>query len=290
MGTAAQSKRDSQAKRTFWFSLAGAITAGLSFCVALAALSYTIHHDKTSGSSFDARLGIRDERLGRLETGLRIVAASVAPQLQHELDESLKAALQKSSSSLPQQLLRFKQETASLRMLKVPLSPLQSRETGETLAEATKIHGELVQTWEAVAEYVSYRSNAPTEPSNLPSCFSLEDHHLSNSFSIQSYSDCVLDLSDLVGAEMHTVRISQRHPDGSVALGVMVTKIHLTRGVVVYRGGALIKLDTLVCDQCAFDFRPTAQVPPPAGRRLGERLLIADLGREVSLERDNFGD
>lgn len=91
----------------------------MSFCVALAALLYTIHHDKTSGSSFDARLGMRDERLGKLETGLRIVAASVAPQ--HELDESLKAALQKSSSSLPQQILRFKQETASLRMLKVPL-------------------------------------------------------------------------------------------------------------------------------------------------------------------------
>lgn len=277
--TKAQEKREATATRNYRIALFSAICSAL---ISVASLGYQIYKDRHTPDL--------PGRLGRLETGLRLLTATTAPQLEQEMDRSLQGMAVLPGQSVSTQLQIFQRETANLRALNAPLSQAQSKQIGESLRSIVDAHQDLPTAWQASAEFISFRSGVPTAvASKLPSCFSLDDQNKgSPSDYFQSYSNCVLDLNDLEGAKSHDVSLFQKHPDGTEATGTIWQRIRLSHGVVVYRGGPLVPLDRLICEDCRFDFSPPAELPPSPARRLSEYLLTADINA-VDVGKDLLG-
>jgi hypothetical protein len=125
MGTDKQQKRDRDATRAYTISRSALIVS----CLALGWQVYQSFAQKRNyGKEF-----------GNIESSLRLLTATVAPQLLQAVDENLRAALSETPTQpaqTSQALAKVETDTANLRKLKATLPAQQINQTSALLEKA----------------------------------------------------------------------------------------------------------------------------------------------------------
>lgn len=225
-----------------------------------------------------------DKELGRIESSLRLLTATVAPQLLKAVDENLMAVLNEPATQpllASQALAKIENDTASLRKLKANLPAQEVSKTSALLEKAVDLHSDNTDAWRAAAQMVSYRSELRIAPTNRPDCYKAQGPGKWDGAKLVRYHDCTLDISNV--AEFFAVepRIIPKGKTFSEGTRYLIT-VELVNGTVSYSGGQMIQIERLLCQNCSFDLQSPDAVPPPAGRALSQQLLVADL-HDVSL-------
>jgi hypothetical protein len=215
-----------------------------------------------------------------------LLTATVAPQLQQAIDDSLKAVLSQvpiQPAQASQALATVETNTANLRKLKAELPAQQISRTAAVLEKAVVQYSDIPSAWGAAAQMVSYRSDLRVVPIEQPDCYrtqGLGDWHFYSP--IMKYHDCTLNLDDVAEFNAVAPHIRQGPQNAPTATGQVIPTISLANGIVTYSGGEMIAIEKLLCQNCSFNLRSPEKIPPPPGRALSQQLLIADLNN-VSL-------
>lgn len=128
--------------------------------VAVAGLGYQILHDRSTGASVDARFGKEDERLGKIEAGLRLLTSSVAPNLYKAMDDSLRSALSLPALEAAPKLASAAAVVQQLDRAKAKLPAATVDQTVPQLSQVAAKHSDLPETWGLIGDFISYRSQA----------------------------------------------------------------------------------------------------------------------------------
>jgi hypothetical protein len=114
-----------------------------------------------------------DTRFGNIESVLRLLTATVAPQLQKAVDDSLVSAISAKTNSDARNSLEFAGAALhQLRDSKVAFNPTEATETIRHLDQVIQKHQNIPETWRVVGEFISYRSQITEtfEQLGLPLC------------------------------------------------------------------------------------------------------------------------
>ena len=267
MATNRQERRERDALRSFRLSIANT-------CISVLVLAFTIYWPWHQKRSYDTQFA-------SMRTSIMLLTATVAPQLQKAIDDSLVSVL--SSQTLPSKandvLAQVASDTRSLRSLEAKLPSNKVAQTSSTLEKALRSYPDSLPGWDAAAEMVSYRSGLREPMRQLPDCYATEGGggaHLADL--VMRYHDCNLNLNDVAGFNAVATKIYQPGPDGKIkAWGQVSETILLTNGNVSYSGGQLIGIQRLSLQNCTFDLLGPSSLPPTRGRALTNQLLLADL-------------
>lgn len=278
MTTKRRLERDTGTQKTFSLNRANTILAGAALCVSIWSSYWQVHQTNLQKSSVDSQKKSADKQFGEIQTSIRLLTATVAPQLQKAIDDSLQSSLTATPQKAAQTFAAVQSRTSSLRQLKVHQPEQELAQTSLILKNAVDAHPDVPAAWAASAEWISYRSGQ-TIP-QLPNCFSSKDlQNKEESTMIDLvFHDCTLDLGDNAGfLEIVPKLYQRRESDQHVIRTIIPPNLVLRNGVVHYAGGQIIPFGELHFENCHFDFTPGERVPPLPGRILSQQLLIADL-------------
>ncbi len=249
--------------RGFWLSCVAVL-------ISLLALIYTAWHDHRRDKSSDLRLG-------NLEATVRLLAATVAPQLQHEVDETLRSAVVASKDDAATLAATAQNDISNLRKLSAPLPANKSEQLAASAQNLVKAHPDIKSVWGATAELVSYRSGSYQQP-QLPDCFhQIKEREPTDPIDVIRYSRCRLDLADVTDGSKNLINISQAPQNGAApAFGTIKPHYILYDASIVYKGGPLMPFSLIECYRCRVDFAPTHDVPSLAEQHLLRTLLAAN--------------
>lgn len=254
----------------FWVSCAAVLISLLTF-------TYTVWHDHRRDTSTDRRDTSTDSRLGKLEATVRLLAATVAPQLQHEVDETLRSAVIASKDDAATLATTAQNDLANLRKLSAPLPADKSEQLAASAQNLVNAHPDITSVWGATAELVSYRSGSYPQP-QLPDCFQqIKQREPTDPIDMIRYSRCRLDLADVIDGSKNLINVSQASQNGAPsAFGTITPRYILYDASIVYKGGPLMPFSLIECYRCRVDFAPTHDVPSLAEQHLLRTLLAAD--------------
>ncbi len=275
MATRTQQRKERAASRAFLISVIAVI-------ISAAALGWQIYQSVIQKRNYE-------RHLGNIDASLRLLTATVAPQLQKAIDDSLMSALKADTPQALQSLAKVETETVNLRKLGAKLPPKDIDQSASLLAQAVALHPNSSYGWAAAAQMVSYRSDLRLKPTERPDCYLTQaggDWHLSSP--VMKYHDCTLNLDDIIRFNALAPTISQGPASAPTATGRILPTIFLQNGTVAYSGKKMIAFERLICQNCSFNLLSPEEIPPPSGRALSEQLLVADLAKvSLSLPKEN---
>lgn len=264
MATQTQQRRERDTSRAYNISRAAVV-------IAILALGWQVIQFFYQKHSYE-------RKFGNIETSIRLLTATVAPQLQKAIDDSLVSALTDTPIQASQTLAKVASDTANLRQLKAPLPTQQISRTSALLERVVNQYPEDASAWGAAAQMVSYRSELQGEVVERPDCFkSQADGQPGRTMVERIYNDCTLNLDDAATFNILAPKLYQDHPDGTRSVGQISLTLVLTNGTVTYSGGPIIAIERLLCRNCSFKLRTPETVPPLPGRALSQQLLTANL-------------
>ena len=249
-------------------------------------LGYTVVKDYVGGRS-------SDKRLGNIETSLRVLTQTVAPQIYKSIDDSLRSALTQNGPDSAKSLAGAQANMKQLQALNVRLDAKQLMQSGDVLANVTLAHPELGEVWATSGQLISYRSQSSGVPSprSQDSCFTQGGNATvlnppvppGGKLIFQLIdSDCTLVIDDKAGFErsqayQEFLKVHSLFPNEYYAL--VLHRVH-----VVYHGGAIVGAALLAFDNCTFEFQVPNVVPPDEGKTLVRDLLRADLSQPTTVD------
>jgi hypothetical protein len=267
MATKTQQSKQLTASRSLTLAICSFIVTTL---ISAGTLSYTVWRDNHQMKDVGGRLG-------KLEAALRILTATVAPQLQHEVDETLKAAALAPVDRADKLAESAQTNLKNLRQLDIPI-PQEAAQQLTTSTEAlVESHPDSPSSWNVATQLVSYRTDLVLQPSSLPNCFDIgEDTSLHRVIIELTFSNCRFDLGDVEGAKKFPITFTQPNPGGKTASGTVIPSFFLKDVLLIYRGGATIPFNKIECQNCRVDFSPSSSLPPPTAQQVIRTLLASD--------------
>lgn len=162
------------------------------------------------------------------------------------------------------------------------------------VSQVLKKDDSLPEGWQAAGQLISYRTQVSTSP-NLGYCVSRpwtqtfqtgsDDEDASKlpqgAFRVSEikFHDCTLVLDDVSSFENSDAdRWAMRATPRKKVVVLELYNVH-----VVYRGGAVVPVDSVLFSDCTFEFQ-TLSPPPATGQQLTKSLLAAADLRSVSVE------
>lgn len=239
-------------------------------------LLYTVGHD-----FFQSRSS--DRRFGNIETALRILTQTVAPQVYKSIDDSLNAALNQNDADAAKTLNSTQVAIKRLNDLQVVPDNTQLVQSGTSLVHVVNAHPNLPETWRVAGQLIDYRF-APNASKSLPDCqpsgttASLQKNlfYPPNSeptgyiFAGFTLSNCTLRLDDPASI-LRTKSIQFASQTKGIAFALQLINVH-----VVYHGGAIIPVRALVFQNCTFEFEVNAPPPAPMSQMMETLLATQD--------------
>ncbi len=273
------SKKDEE-RRNFRISIVSLI---VSFIVALimgGGLGYQIWHDSRSNASADVRFG-------KIETTIRLLTETVAPQLYKGVSDSLASALSLPGKEAAPKLASAAAIIEQLQTAKTSVPITAVNETGNTLNEMARVHQNLPQTWAVIGDFITYRSQVldKWQQTSLPLCTEQAEHFQA---SVTHGSNQVTHGP----LELHDCKIILDSPAATFKLSpdLSWSDVLFKRCTVFYNGGTIVLFPVKVTpanpaqlignvyfEDCIFVFS-LAKVPPPEGQRFIRTLLTATTG------------
>lgn len=248
-------------------------------------LGYTVVKDYVGGRS-------SDKRLGNIETSLRVLTQTVAPQIYKSIDDSLRSALTQNGPDSARSLAGAQANMKQLQALNVRLDAKQLMQSGDVLANVTLAHPELGEVWATSGQLISYRSqSSATAPSpEQVDCATENGTALplvppgppgSTRALRLNYANCTLVIDDEAGFERgggykELLEIRKQYPSEGFAL-----RLYQVR--VIYRGRPLIGAAFVEFHNCTFEFQVPKIVPSDDGKKLVRELLYADLDQPTTI-------
>jgi hypothetical protein len=141
-------EQDAHNRRTFRLALWSII---VSLIIGLGNIGYQIFRDHSNRISTETRFG-------KIETALRLLTGSVAPQLQKALDDSLASALVGDQQKANEHIEFAKTVIHQLREAKVTQPAAAIETTRQGLETLVQEKATLPSAWGTAAEFISYRS------------------------------------------------------------------------------------------------------------------------------------
>lgn len=157
---------------------------------------------------------------------------------------------------------------------------------GGSIYDATQKYPDTPDVWKAASSFVNYRANSLVGaiPSSLPSCWDMmkghweePDHPLPPGkvwIDDQVMGHCSLSLDD--GPQFRDSKFGKAYEHNLTVRNQVQLRLNVHDAVVTYNGGKLIPFAVLNCLDCTFRVDTSAR-PPPAGQKVMEKLLIANL-------------
>jgi hypothetical protein len=242
-------------------------------------LSYTMLHDILTTRS-------TDHRLRGIESSLRILTQTVAPQIYRSIDDNLRSAVTQQGPEAVKSLVVAQASIRQLQDSRVSPDETQLKQTASLLANVTVAHPELGEGWATSEQLISYRTSQTQPSSPLDNCLDQPWTDTSTGISSTSiykatFQNCILVLDDEKSFEKSAayaqfVIQSSAHPNPGFDL--VLENVH-----VVYRGGNPINAKLFVFHNCTFEFEAPTTVPPDTGKHLVRELLYADLTQPVTV-------
>src|ERR1017187_89925 len=268
------------AKKAQKYALISTVTAVVMVILAAFGQGYTIYHDHTVGRSVDGRLT-------GIETSLRLLTQTVAPQLYEAVDDSLHNALVMPAPEAAKALDGAQASLKQLQELKVAPDTRQLNSSAALLANVTLVHPELGESWAASGQLISYRSSLEPTASTR-SCYDAAAYNPQPDIApdadfvfVHTFSNCTLVRSEEIAYVKS--RGYQRflaglpHHPSNMAITLLLDNVH-----VVYRGGTLINVASFVFHNCTFEFSLPA-TPPDQGKHLIRELLTANPNEPIKV-------
>jgi hypothetical protein len=280
-----QKRRERADRLTRWVGVASVLIALLSVLVNVWIGHNSVVHDRSANTSVDTKIGTIGERLGKIETAVRLLAAATAPQMQKAIDDSLAVAVSSGiRADVNSSLFRVAAAAATLKNGKVPANADQSRSWAKAAAEVTKTHSELPGAWSAAAALIDYDSMArlsfitPDQGPCLSTNVAKYEPHpkdFSTRRNVIALGHCTLVIDDRAAFEKS---VFGRNFRSEQAAGVTdIFAFYLDHVHLVYRGMPLIPFSSLDCIDCTFSVETSA--PPPAeGKEVVRDMLLAEQG------------
>ena len=253
----------------------------ISLTLAASSFIYTCVRDYKGSKS-------ADHRFTSLETSLRILTASVAPQLYKSISDSLSAALAPSEANAAASLQATKEVIKQLQLSKIVPNEAATREAGTALARVSLAHPELAPVWETASQLISYRSSQRSGwvedlCVDTPHDGSTAFDQAKNVVSLYdaNYHDCTFVIDD--ERAFHGSPVFARFEQSKATYPLSTLALSFTRVHIVYRGGKFIEAARYVFLDCTFEFKPPTVVPPDPDKAIFRRLMAADLSQPISI-------
>jgi hypothetical protein len=275
-------EQDAHNKRTYRLSV---IAIVVSAFLGAGNLTYQAIRDHFNNASSGVRFG-------KIETALRLLTGTVAPQLQKAVDDSLANALLDQIKA-PAQMDYAKTVIHQLREAKVSLPNNGIQQTTQYVEDLVQARAGAPQTWSMAAEFISYRSEVLKKwgDSNLPACdeavgkgfvSAKGSHQITHGPMVFSYCKIILD-----------------SPEATISLSTNLSfaDVVFEHCAVFYNGGSIVLFPVKVAtdspakllgsvsfNDCLFTFS-LSTAPPPDGQKLTRALLAASSNNvEVQFE------
>lgn len=278
--------QDAHNRRTFALAVTSLV---VSVLLTLSNFAYQIWRDSSNGKSSVARFE-------KIETSLRLLTATVAPQLQKAVDDSLASAILRPSEAKEKANLAGTVIT-QLSESSVSLTKESVTKTSAQLNDLATVDGTIPEVWTTTGKFITYRSLmlASWAQPNLPSCL---DQPLAFKVTDVKNMDNGLALATHTPFELDHCKIVLDSPDATVLLSQALSMSDLICNdcVIFYSGGPIVLLpQKLVLDpkpqlkgniffnNCQFRFS-LPNVPPPSGQRLTKNVLVAGGKTNVRFE------
>jgi hypothetical protein len=285
-------EQDAHNRRMFKLGIASLV---VSVMIALGNLGYQFLHDHSSSKT-------NEKRFSNIETSLRLLTATVAPQLQKAVDDSLQSALKSGGqqNDAKKQLAFARDAIGQLNQASAPMTKETAAFTASRINDVTSAYKGLPETWQAAAEFITYRSRISVdEQGNLPSC-------LLQGVTRRTTTPALPGKNVTVGVgpvEYHNCGITIDSPEGRLLLSQALSwgNIIFEHCVIIYTGGSLVLTPVQIISnvpahflgsqiefkECSFHFSLQA-VPPPAGQKLTENLLTATTD-SITVDTNSLG-
>lgn len=243
-----------------------------------------------------------DSRFANIETSLRLLTATVAPQLQKAIDDSLRSALSTPADTADN--IRYaKAAISQLRESHIAIQPAAAAQTAQKLAELSIADKSSPEIWSTAAEFVTYRSESLTNwrQISLPVCTNeplqfaydeiRKDGHVTVTHGPITFSNCkiILDSPEaslLLSSALSIADVAFEHcvifyGGGPIVLTQTSAALSLPDAHVFIPAGAVH--GSIFFKDCFFRFT-LQNIPPEAGRRLTRTLLASSDGATFQFE------
>jgi len=265
--------REQDARRSFRLSVIAIIVSG---AIGVGNLLYQMYRDRSNRTSAEVRFG-------KIETSLRLLTGTVAPQLQKAVDDSLKGALSGDQGKAKSELEFARTAIKQLREANVSQPSAAFEATSQHVENLVKAKADIPETWATAAEFISYRSALTHEDlsqlkKSLPRCVDMQPHPATTAEAISPgeqtvkinpayYENCQVEL-DSPGQDAMISLFAQKNP--------ALTFRHC---LVIYKGG-IVRLQLgmwpLMFENCLWEFSVSG-TPPASGQKVTETLLAGNL-------------
>lgn len=221
-----------------------------------------------------------EKQFGNIGSTLRLLTATVAPQLLQAVNDNLESALKADPTQqdkVSQAFAKVENDTSNLRKLKAKLPSSTVEKSAKLLEKAVTLDPDNPYAWRAASQLISYHSELIGQvETNRPDCYKTEGPGDWDKKKTVRYHDCTLNLDDVGGLYAVAPRLVFRGMNffGGVRYKLI---IELTNATVRYSGGPVIEIEQLVCRNCSFEFGSPKEVPPLSGQAISKQLLTADL-------------
>ena len=233
-----------------------------------------------------------ETRFAKIETTLRLLTATVAPQLSKAVDDSLAAALADPREA-KDKLAYAGTVIRQLRQASIALPNEAVAKTGAQLNNLALADSSIPQTWATAGDFITYRSQLSLgwEDIHLPPC---TDQSLA--FQISAVKNRLNTSHPQIELEhgpikIQNCKIALDSPETTAYLSspLTIADIACVHCAIFYNGGPIVLIPdvlagestghfrgNLVFKDCSYSFS-LPQVPPAPGQRLTKELLEANL-------------
>jgi hypothetical protein len=266
--------QDVHNRRTFTLAIISLIVSGL---LGIGNVGFQVWRDHSNQKS-------NEIRFTGIQTSLRLLTATVAPQLQKAVDDSLASALVKPSQA-KDKVVFAGSIIEQLNQSSIPLPSEEVVKTGMQLSDLTIASHEIPEVWETAGKFINYRSKMVTgwENSNLPPC------------SETNLKIKELDVKDSIitvkhgPAELNYCKIILDSPEATALLSpaLGLADVVCNHCMIFYSGGPIVLipqkvtadlppflLGNVLFKDCTFAFSLKG-TPPGSGQKLTQDLLTA---------------
>jgi hypothetical protein len=217
-------------------------------------------------------------RLLAVESSLRVLTQTVAPQIYQSINDSLSAAaVALNRTDAVKDLQTATAGINQLSVANVPPDANQLKRTGEILKRVTTANSQTPEAWTAAVQFVNYKYHS-TPAGSLPNCIfqptgTRSGMKVDNRWMVSfPYSNCTLSLDDeqyaksILADQLDTFKT--QHPNEPFSLVLLLNNVEVT-----YHGGMLIPVTRLEFTNTTFRFNVPGTVPEPSTQMLTAQLL-----------------